>query len=108
MSLQRLLPVLTLSLLATAIPAQADDLVFMLDNQSSYSIVEFYASPSDVGNWEDDILGTDVMASGDSGRVTIADGREQCEYDLRIVFEDGDVTEDTTDLCETGSYTVTD
>ena len=41
--------------------------------------------------------------------MTIADGRTQCEYDLRFVFEDGDVVEDGgIDLCETGSYTLHD
>lgn len=89
-------------------PALADDLVFMLDNQSSYAIIEFYASPTDVGNWEQDILGSSILPSGASVRVTIADGRSQCEYDLRFVFEDGDTMEDAADLCETGSYTVED
>jgi len=88
--------------------ASAEDLVFMLDNQSSYDIVEFYASPSDVGNWEQDILGAEILPSGAAVRVTIADGREQCEYDLRFVFDDGDINEDTADLCETGAYTVSD
>ena len=80
----------------------------MLKNSSSYVVTEFYASPSDVDSWEEDILGADVMGSGEALNITIADGRTQCEYDLRIVFDDGDVLEDTTDLCETGSYTITD
>jgi hypothetical protein len=88
--------------------ALADDLVFRFDNNSSYTVVELYASPSDVGEWEEDILGRDVLVSGESARVTIADGRRACEYDMRIVFEDGDMIEDTTDLCETESYAVTD
>lgn len=88
--------------------ALADDLVFRFDNNSSYTVVELYASPSDVGEWEEDILGRDVLVSGESARVTIADGRRACEYDMRIVFEDGDTIEDTTDLCETESYAVTD
>ncbi len=88
--------------------ARAEDLVFMLDNQSSYAVVEFYASPTDVNDWEEDILGRDVLPSGQATRVTIGDGRSQCDYDLRIVFEDGDSIEDSANLCDTGSYTVTD
>lgn len=91
-----------------ATSSYAEDLDFMLKNSSSYVVTEFYASPSDVNSWEDDILGADVLGSGEAFNITIADGRTQCEYDLRIVFDDGDVVEDTTDLCETGSYTVTD
>lgn len=89
--------------------AQAEDLVFMLDNQSSYDVVEFYASPVEVRHWEEDILGTQLLPSGDAVRVTIGDGRTVCEYDLRVVFNDGEVLEEgAVDLCETGSYTVTD
>jgi hypothetical protein len=91
------------------VPAFAQDLVFMLDNQSSYDIVEFYASPTNVRSWEEDILGRDVLSSGDALRITIADGRSVCEYDLLVVFHDGDQMEDAAiDLCETGSYTVED
>jgi hypothetical protein len=93
---------------AMTFPSLAEDLVFMLDNQSSYDIREFYASPVGVDNWEEDILGASILESGDAGRVTIADGRDVCEYDVRVVFSDGDVVEDSTDLCDTGSYTVTD
>lgn len=101
---------MSLAAVAVLMPAGAfaDELVFRFDNNSSYTVVELYASPSDVGEWEEDILGRDVLESGESARVTIADGRRACEYDLRVVFEDGDSIEDTTDLCETESYAVTD
>lgn len=95
-------------LAAICTPVLADGLVFMLDNQSSYDVHEFYTSPTSVDNWEEDILGADVLPSGDAIRVTIADGRDVCEYDVRVVFEDGDVLDDVTNLCETGSYTITD
>ncbi|MCB1589033.1 MAG: hypothetical protein KDI56_09030 [Xanthomonadales bacterium] len=89
--------------------AWAEDLTFDLYNESSYDVVEFYASPVGVHSWEEDILGQGILESGDAGRVTIADGRTQCEYDLRFVFEDGDVIErGDVDLCETESYTLTD
>lgn len=89
-----------------AAPASAEDLVFMLTNETGANLIEFYASPSNVDSWEEDILGVDVLGSGESARVTIADGREQCEYDLLMKFDDNDVLEDTTDLCDTGSYTI--
>lgn len=92
-----------------AAPAAAEDLIFMLDNQSSADATEFYASPVGVSSWEEDILGTDVLPSGEAIRITIGDGRDVCEYDLRIVFADGDVVEDAAvDLCDTGSYTLQD
>ena len=91
-----------------AAPAVADDLVFEFNNDSSFAIVELYASPSNVDEWEEDILGLEILGPGEVARVTIRDGRRACEYDLRIVFEDGDEITDTADLCETESYTVDD
>src|SRR5690606_42108130 len=88
--------------------AMAGSLEFKRINKSSFVITELYASRSNVRSWEEDILGMDVLGSGESVNVTIADGRRACEYDLKIVFDDGDELEDTTDLCDTGSYTVTD
>lgn len=99
----------SLALMAASAPAFAEDLELTLSNESSYVVVEFYASPSDVGDWEEDILGTDVLGSDESVEVTIADGRTQCDYDLRFVFDDGDVVDrGGVDLCETESYTLTD
>jgi hypothetical protein len=86
--------------------AFAQDLVFLLSNQSSATLVEFYASPTDVGDWEEDILGEYMLGSGQSVDVTIADGRTQCTYDLRMVFDDGTELLDTVDLCELASYTI--
>lgn len=91
-----------------AAPAMAEDLVFQFNNESSFVVTELYASPANVDEWEDDILGLDVLGSGEAARVTIRDGRRACEYDLKIVFDDGDEVIDTTDLCETESYTVKD
>jgi hypothetical protein len=103
----RLLPALAALALAPS-AALAQDLVFKLENKSNFVVTELYASPNNVKSWEEDILGTDVLGSGESVDVTIADGRRACEYDLKIVFDDGDSIEDTTNLCDTGTYTVTD
>ena len=99
-----------LLLSAATIPqAAAEDLIFMLDNQSSVTVTEFYASPIGVQSWEEDILGAGTLEAGWAIRVTSADGRSVCEYDLLVVFDDGDQLEEPgVDLCETGSYTVED
>lgn len=99
---------LAVAAVLVAAPAMADDLVFQFNNNSSFAIVELYASPSNVGDWEEDILGREILDAGEAARVTIRDGRRTCEYDLKIVFEDGDEATDTTDLCETENYTVND
>ena len=107
MSFFKHIPLMAAAFLLTS-PAMADNLGFEFKNNSSFSIVELYASPSNIEQWEEDILGQDILEAGESARVTIRDGRRTCEYDLKIVFEDGDEITDTTDLCETESYRVDD
>jgi hypothetical protein len=90
-------------------PALAEDLVFTLKNGTDSVLTRFHSSPTGVNNWEDDILGQDVLNPGESVEITIADGRTVCEYDMRFEFtedSDLDTTTDTQNLCELGSYTL--
>lgn len=91
---------------ALAGPAVAADLSFTLTNNSGVDLTEFYASPVGVDNWESNILGGAVLASGAGGQVTITNSGDVCDYDLRMVFADGDALEAQGNLCDTGSYTI--
>lgn len=104
MNVKSLWPALALTLAAGA--AQAQDVAYTLYNNSPLTVMEFYASPSDVGSWEEDILGANVLPPGQAGTVTIADGRSQCVYDLMFVFEDGQTLTDSVDICTLESYTL--
>lgn len=97
---------LAASFFAFAAPALAQDMNFTLSNATGVTLVEFYASPVTVGDWEDDILGDDVLESGQSASVLIADGRANCDYDFLMIFEDGEELEDTVDICALASYTI--
>lgn len=109
MTIRMVLAGLALASAFAVAPAYAEDLVFMLDNKTSGDINEFYVSAVDVDNWEEDILGQDVLSAGNFARITIADGKSVCEYDLKFVFADGEEMEERAiNLCETGSYTVSD
>lgn len=87
-------------------PALAGDLSFKLSNNSGVDLTEFYASPVGVDNWESNILNGAVLAAGASGQVTITNSGDVCDYDLRMVFADGDALEAKGNLCDTGSYTI--
>ena len=73
----------------------AEDLVFQLVNDSSHSITEMYVSPVDQDQWGENILTVDAVDPGVSGDVTIADGMEVCDYDLRFVTAEGAEAEQT-------------
>ena len=98
-------------LIASTTPAQAEDLVFTLTNSTGSTLERFYTSPVGVNQWEEDVFGTDVLEPGESIEITIADGRTVCEYDMRFEFSedsDLDTTEDTQNLCEMGSYEISE
>lgn len=103
----RLAPALALATLF-ATPVLAEDLVFTLVNDSSHTITEMYATPTGVDQWGENILTVDAVDPGVSGDVTIADGMDVCDYDLRFVSAEGGEAEQTQNLCELGTFTVTD
>jgi len=91
----------------TATPALAEDLVFTLVNDSSHTITEMYVSPVGVDQWGENIL-FGAVEPGVSGDVTIADGLDVCDYDLRFVSAEGGEAEQSQDLCDMATFTVTD
>lgn len=93
---------------ALAAPALAEDLVFDLINNSSYALQELYVSPAAADEWGDDVLGVDILAAGEQGTVTIADGETTCAYDLRFVTDTGNEVTGSVDLCETHTFTLND
>ena len=72
------------------INAAALDRRVRINNNSSYDIIEFYASNTGVSNWQEDILGRNILPAGNSVIINIDDGTGYCKYDFLAVFEDGD------------------
>jgi hypothetical protein len=93
---------LALGLAGTA--ASAQDIAYLLINNTSATLIEFYTAPVDVDNWENDLLANFDLEPGSNATVMIVDGRTQCEYDLLFVFEDESEYTDTVDICQLASY----
>ncbi|GAB4300899.1 MAG: hypothetical protein Fur0025_40850 [Oscillatoriaceae cyanobacterium] len=69
---------------------------FTLKNNTSRDLIEFYASPPSTDDWEENILDGQVLPPGGEAKVTIDDGRPDCNYDFKGVLgpsEDGSVGE---------------
>jgi hypothetical protein len=97
------------AILLSSAASRAEDLVFTIINKTDATLERFYTSPVGVGDWEEDVFGKDVLEPGDTVKITIADGRRVCNYDLRFEFSEDsglDDLEDSQDLCKTGSYTI--
>ncbi|WP_207779187.1 hypothetical protein [Zavarzinia aquatilis] len=96
-----------LAISASAGPALAEDLTFTLNNATGAAVTEFYLSPANVDDWEENLLGNDALPAGTATDVTVADGRTTCLYDIKTVFKDGDEVDDRgIDLCQLGAYTI--
>lgn len=88
-------------------PVMAEDLEFVLTNNSTYAVKSFFTSPADVDTWEEDVFGENYLPAGNYVNVTIGDGREQCTYDMKFIMEDdSEFIEKGVDLCELGEYTL--
>jgi hypothetical protein len=77
-----------LALVAAAAWAGNQD--FTLVNRTGLTISELYVSSADVDEWEEDILGVDVLPDGESVDIHFAPKERAKVWDLMIVDEDGD------------------
>lgn len=96
-------------LLAFQAPVYAEDLEFLLVNDSSADLVGFNVSPASSDKWESNLMAGGYLAPGYEIGVLIADGATTCVYDIRGSFADGSEAEDYgLDLCDLGEYAFTD
>ncbi len=79
---------LILMLACTSVQAQQNYYVD-ITNQTGYTIMYVYVSPGDARSWEEDVLGSEVMPSGTSKRISLFGYRSPI-FDVRLVDEDGD------------------
>lgn len=99
----RVLLASALAALATSVslPAFAGKYDVRIVNKTDFVITEFYASRSSTNDWEEDMLDSDVMGSGEALTVRLDDGSQACKFDFRAVFDDGDVVErHNINICE--------
>ena len=66
---------------------------FILHNETGVEIHELYVSPVSTDNWEEDILGKDTLASGESLKITFEDRDKHVHWDLKIVDSKGNSLE---------------
>lgn len=86
------LGVLAIFLAATAF-ARTGKQDFVLHNQTGVEIHELYVSPHTTNEWEEDILGKDTLASGESVKITFEDREKHVHWDLKVVDSKGNSIE---------------
>ena len=66
---------------------------FSLENRTGYKISEVYVSPSKASTWEEDVLGKEELADGETVAIRFARSDKSCNWDLKVVYDDGDTSE---------------
>jgi hypothetical protein len=73
------------------------DSTLTINNDSSYSLIGIYLSPTTSVSWGADLLGSEILIPGEAFEVS---GIECDTYDIRVVDEDNDeCILDSVDLC---------
>ena len=75
-------------LLLTASSALAGAQDFILVNRTGYDIYAINVSPSDTEQWEEDILGSKILANGEVLAVRFPAIKTQF-WDIQVKFKDG-------------------
>jgi hypothetical protein len=63
---------------------------FDLVNATGYVISEVYVAPSSSNEWEEDVMGRDVLGVGETVTIEFAPRQKACNYDIKVVWDDGD------------------
>jgi hypothetical protein len=80
---------------------------FTLVNATGYTIDQVYVAPTKSNDWEEDVLGRDALGNKDSVHITFSRGDKTCNWDLKVVYDDGETAEwEKFDLCTVSKITI--
>jgi hypothetical protein len=66
---------------------------FALVNRTGYQIDQVYVSSSANSNWGRDLLGSNVLRNGGVFNVSFGRNTQDCSWDIKVVYNDGDTSE---------------
>jgi hypothetical protein len=97
----------TLGLTATAIAQEAKQ-DFRLVNRTGYELKEVYVSPNKSDDWQEDILGKDVLEDGKAANIHFSRTARTCNWDLKVVYTDdnSNAVWSDIDLCAVEKITI--
>ena len=61
---------------------------FLLMNRTGYDIYAINISPSETKEWEEDVLGSQILANGETLEVKFSKRKERY-WDIQVKFKDG-------------------
>lgn len=80
-----------------------------VENLSSSTLRELYASPISAKTWEEDLLGKRTLTPGQTIEANVDNGTTECQYDLKAVMADGkEHVKRGVNVCAIGKWTIGD
>jgi hypothetical protein len=80
-----------------------------VQNISSQTVRELYASPITAKTWEEDLLGQRTLTAGQSISANIDNGTTECYYDLKAVLANGKAVEQRkVNVCAASKWVIGD
>ena len=76
-----------------AAPAWAGTQDFTILNNTGYPIAQVYVSASSKDQWEEDVLGRDVLPEGERTKIRFDSDEDACLWDLKVVYTDDESAE---------------
>lgn len=84
------------------------DQTFVLRNNTGQTIMRAYVSPVTSNNWEEDVLGRDVLPDRQTLRINFDRGESECNWDIKVELADGSSREQRgMNLCRLAEVEVT-
>lgn len=80
---------------------------FSILNTTGHTVMTVNVSPSTETQWGPDILGSQVLANGQTLEVSFDRSTTECNYDIRATYDDGDTSDMRgVNLCQVGTVTL--
>jgi hypothetical protein len=101
------LGVLAMFVTASAFASRSGKQDFTLHNLTGVEIYSLYVSPHESNDWEEDILGQDTLAAGDSLKITFDDRDKHTHWDIKVTDKnDASLEWDDLNLAEISDVTL--
>lgn len=82
---------------------------FVMRNNTGQTITHVYVSPITSNNWEEDVLGSNVLPDRQTLRINFDGSEDQCNWDIKVNLADGTSREQrNVNLCRVAEVEVTD
>jgi hypothetical protein len=82
---------------------------FSVVNATGHIVVTLNVSPTTENEWGPDILGRDVLQTGQTAQIVFDRAESQCNYDIRVTYDDNDTSEmRNVNLCQVGTVNLVD